>query len=62
MTPEQLIKIYGSQANAARELCYSKAAVSLWCKHDRIPKRAQEIIAVKMGLLAATGAVKKNDG
>lgn len=44
MTPKQLLKAYGTQSEIARQFGYTRAAVGLWFKHDRIPYRAQMLI------------------
>lgn len=37
MTPKQLLKIYGSQAEIARALGVTRQAVLRWFKEDKIP-------------------------
>jgi DNA-binding transcriptional regulator YdaS (Cro superfamily) len=45
MTPKQVVKYYGSQSAAARELGYTRAAVSHWVKNaKRIPYAVQYLI------------------
>lgn len=44
MTPNQVIKYYGSVSEAARKLIYTRAAIARWKRMNRIPRRTQEWI------------------
>lgn len=47
MTPKQVIKYFGSQANASRALRVSTNAVSKWYIAAKIPRGRQFEIAVR---------------
>lgn len=49
MNPSQLLKKYGSQTEIAKAFGYTRAAVALWCKAKKIPKRAQKLIELASG-------------
>lgn len=47
MTPEQVIKHYGSQAAAADALNMTRAIISYWLKVKRIPPKTQAWIQLE---------------
>lgn len=55
MKTEQLIKFFGSQANAARQMSVSRAAVSQWVAAGVVPKSRQYQAEILTG-----GALKAN--
>lgn len=57
MTPKQIIKYYGSQAEAARKLGRTRAAVNHWLMTSRIPYPVQCMIQCETnGALKASRA------
>jgi hypothetical protein len=50
MKPQDLIKEYGTAAEVGRRFGYTRAAIGLWVKREKIPYRAQLLIqAATMG-------------
>ena len=47
MTPQQLIEHFETQAKAAQKLKVTKAIVSYWVKHNRIPPKTQRYIQLE---------------
>ena len=54
MTPNQVIKYYGSISAAARALQLTRQAVSYWKARGKIPKHVQSTIEIRtQGVLKA---------
>lgn len=47
MTPDQLVKHYGSEQAAATALRVTRQAVNYWVRRKSIPLRTQALIQVK---------------
>lgn len=54
-TPDQLVRYFGTQSAAAKELCYTRAAVSLWVKNKKLPLRVQHHFAAHKAAQAKAG-------
>lgn len=49
MTPNQVIKHYGSKREAAYWLGFTEQAVQYWINKNRVPKRTQKLIEQMTG-------------
>lgn len=57
MTPNQVVKHFGSVSAASRGLKLSRAAINNWKRRGFVPKRSQRLIEFETG-----GALKASKG